>query len=416
MIQAPRGTKDILPSEIDKWHNVEDKFRKVTRLFGYQELRTPIFESTEVFSRSIGDNTDIVKKEMYTFMDKGENSITLRPEMTAALVRSVIQSNITARDTLQRLWYFGPFFRYERPQKGRFRQFHQFGAECLATPFPESDVEVLLLAITLLKELGITQFNLGINSLGNKVSREAYLKELVAYLTENKDSLSEESKVRLEKNPLRVLDSKYEQDLAIIKNAPSIENFYDEESKSHFDTVKNQLTALNINFSINPNLVRGLDYYSHTVFEFQSNALGSQDAFGGGGRYNELFEDLGGKITPSVGFAFGVERLLLIIDALNQTPVENSIDIYIATLGLEYQSYANQIANIYRSKGNSVITDLQRRSFKSQLKEANSRYNAKYTVIVGEEEFKNNSFQLKNMNTGEQKLMNLDNIETILID
>lgn len=409
MIQSPRGTKDILPSEIGKWHFVEDKFRKITKLFGYEELRTPIFESTEVFSRSIGDNTDIVNKEMYTFIDKGGNSITLRPEMTAALVRSVIQNNLTARDTLQRLWYFGPFFRYERPQKGRFRQFHQFGAECLATPNPESDVEILTLAISIIKEIGLNQFKLNINSLGNKLSREVFINELIKYLNSYKESLSEESKFRLEKNPLRVLDSKYEEDLKIIENAPNILEYLDEESKQHFDYVKTQLKDLGINFEVNPKLVRGLDYYSHTVFEFQSNVLGSQDAFGGGGRYNHLFEDLGGKYTPSVGFAFGVERLLLMLDAIQNDTIESTVDYYVVIFDNRFMSFAQNIANKLRNNGKSVIIDMQRKSFKSQMKDAN-RYNAKNAVIIGEDEFKNNSVQIKNLISGEQNLMKYDSL------
>lgn len=409
MIQNPRGTKDILPNEISKWHFVEEKFREITKLFNYKELRTPIFENTEVFSRSIGDNTDIVNKEMYTFLDKGENSITLRPEMTAALVRSVIQNGLTNRDTLQKLWYFGPFFRYERPQKGRFRQFHQFGAECLSTPYPESDIEVISLATSIIKAVGISHFQMSLNSLGNKESREKYITELKKYLQSYKTNLSEESKIRLEKNPLRVLDSKSDEDIKVIETAPVLTEFLDTESQEHFDFVKDGLSALGIDYNINTKLVRGLDYYSHTVFEFQSNALGSQDAFGGGGRYNHLFEDLGGKFTPSVGFAFGVERLLLIVDALNKKETEEVVDYYIVTFGVEFNHFAQKVANKLRSKGNSVILDLQRKSFKAQMKETN-RYNAQYAVIIGEEEFKQHSVQIKDLSNGNQTLCQYEDL------
>lgn len=412
MIQAPRGTKDILPEEIIRWQFAEEVFRNVTKKFGYNELRTPIFESTEVFSRSIGDNTDIVNKEMYTFLDKGDNSITLKPEMTASLVRSVIQNNLTNRDTLQRLWYFGPFFRYERPQKGRFRQFHQFGAECLSTPNPEADIEVLLLAKNIIKELGLKDFKLNINSIGNKIVRDNYTKDLVKYLELNKDSLSEESKYRLVKNPLRILDSKIENDIKIIENSPQIFDYFDNESNDHFNYVKNKLKELEINYEINSKLVRGLDYYSHTVFEFQSSALGSQDAFGGGGRYNNLFEQLGGKYTPSVGFAFGVERLLLMLEAENKTIDKDKTDIYIAIMNTEFQSYLFKIANELRANNLNITYDLQRKSFKSQLKEAN-KINAKYLIIIGDEEYNSKGFILKNMSTSVQQYYKIEELNSI---
>ncbi len=413
MIQAPRGTKDILPDEIIRWQFAENVFRNVTKKFGYDELRTPIFESTEVFSRSIGDNTDIVNKEMYTFLDKGDTSITLRPEMTASLVRAVIQNNLTNRDTLQRLWYFGPFFRYERPQKGRFRQFHQFGAECLSTSNPEADIEVLLLAKNIIKELGLKDFKLNINSIGNKNVRENYTKDLVKYLESNKENLSEESKFRLIKNPLRILDSKYENDIKIVENSPQIFDFFDNESNEHFNYVKSKLNELEINFEINSKLVRGLDYYSHTVFEFQSNALGSQDAFGGGGRYNTLFEQLGGKNTPSVGFAFGVERLLLMLEAENQQIEKDNMDFYIAIMNVDYQSYLFEIANELRKNNFMVTYDLQRKSFKSQLKEAN-KINAKYLIIIGEEEYNSKGFNLKNMSNSQQQFYKIEDINSIM--
>ncbi len=330
MIQNIRGTKDLFFEEILKWHFVEEYFRKISTLFGYNELRTPIFERTEVFQRSIGETSDIVNKEMYTFQDKGGESITLRPEMTAALVRCVVQHNLYNLYQNLRLWYFGPFFRYERPQKGRLRQFHQYGAECIGSPYPESDAEIIFLAISIINSLNINNYSLEINSIGNLNSREKYKIELLNYLKDNINNLSEESKNRLNINPLRILDSKDEKDRKIIDKCPNILEYLDDESKEHFDLLINILDKSNIKYSIQPKLVRGLDYYSHTVFELRSNTLGSQDAFGGGGRYNNLIEELGGKPTPAVGFALGVERLILIMENSNNfVDLSNKIDFYI---------------------------------------------------------------------------------------
>lgn len=351
MIRSPRGTNDILPNEIIKWQYLEDSIRKVTNNFGYREIRTPIFESTEVFSRSIGDTSDIVNKEMYTFLDRGDNSLTLRPEMTAALVRSCIQNGLANRGELERLWYYGPFFRYERPQKGRFRQFHQFGAECLSSSNPESDVEVILLAVSLIQELGIEDYSLNINSLGNDESRNNFRNSLVEYFSKYKSDLSEDSLRRLDENPLRILDSKDPKDIELSKDAPSILESLDNESKEFFDAVISLLDKANVNYKITPSLVRGLDYYSHTVFEFQSTALGAQDSFGGGGRYDGLFQQLGGKPTPAVGFAFGVERLLLIIESImDQSQLEKKVDYYIVSGDTKYISKSIELAQVLRRK------------------------------------------------------------------
>lgn len=412
MIRSPRGTNDILPQEISKWHYLEAAIRRITNRFSYSEIRTPIFESTEVFSRSIGDTSDIVNKEMYTFLDRGENSITLRPEMTAALVRACIQNSLANRGELERLWYYGPFFRYERPQKGRFRQFHQFGAECLSSPNPESDAEVIILAHALITELGICDYTLNINSLGNSISRDNYRNDLVEYFSRFKKDLSEDSLRRLESNPLRILDSKDSKDIKIVEGSPQIINSLDLESKAHIDRVLNILDSLSINYNISSKLVRGLDYYSHTVFEFQSNALGSQDSFGGGGRYDGLFEQLGGKPTPAVGFAFGVERLLLILDAIGIKENQNTLDFYIIAGDEKYIDDSFSMANKLRNKGFSLGTDIQRKSFKSQMKDANKN-NAKFVIILAEAEMGTNSFTLKNMKTGEQKLLNIDEIPNI---
>lgn len=402
MIQAIRGTKDLNPSDAYIWQYLEEKFRSISNLFGYKELRTPIFEKTEVFSRSIGEETDIVNKEMYTFTDRGGESITLRPEMTAALVRSVIQNNLTHNNPVSRLWYFGPFFRYERPQKGRLRQFHQYGAECISSPHPESDFEIINLAESIIKGLNIKDHKMLINSLGNKASRDDYRNNLVDYLRSHQEKLSEDSRKRLETNPLRVLDSKAPQDKEISAQAPIILDYLDNESSDHFEKVKELLLANNIDFEINSRLVRGLDYYSHTVFEFQHNSLGSQDSFGGGGRYNELFEQLGGKPNPSVGFAMGVERILLVLEANKLIPQPKpDVDVYIVCQDIEDQAMAFKAAGIIRSKELTASLDLQRRSMKAQFREANKQ-GARFVIIIGKEEASKGVVSLKTMETGEQ--------------
>jgi len=407
MIQAVRGTKDLTPEQIDNWYYLENACRSVSELYGYREIRTPIFEKTEVFSRSIGEATDIVNKEMYTFLDKGGDSITLRPEKTAALVRSVIQNSLDRNLSTLRLWYFGPFFRYERPQKGRLRQFHQFGAECISSPYPESDFEVISLCDTLIKTLGFQEYTLLLNTLGNSLSRENYKKNLVEYLTKHKEGLSYDSQTRFEKNPLRILDSKDPNDIEILKNAPSIMESMDEESLKHFESVKLLLDSANIKYNITPSLVRGLDYYSHTVFEFRSNALGAQDSFGGGGRYDGLFEQLGGKPTPAIGFAMGIERLLLIMEASKLLPESKPIaDCFIILQNPAFAEYSNKVSDALRKRGLRTIVELQRRSVKAQFKESD-KLNTNFAIVIGEEEANSNTVIIKNMKNSTQEKVNL---------
>ncbi|OGU61678.1 MAG: histidine--tRNA ligase [Ignavibacteria bacterium GWF2_33_9] len=402
-IPGIRGTKDILPNTIDQWHFLFDNFNKISNQFGYSELRTPIFEKTEVFHRSIGEQTDIVNKEMYTFTDKGGESITLRPEETAALVRSVIQNSLLHENNILRLWYFGPYFRYERPQKGRLRQFHQYGAELIGSPNPEADAESIQLAVALAKSVGITDYKLLLNSLGNDASRQKYRAELVNYLEQNKNSLSFESQNRMMTNPLRVLDSKDEGDIELLKNAPVILDSLDSDSITHFNLLTSILNDVGIGYEISNQLVRGLDYYSHSVFEFRSTMLGSQDSFGGGGRYDGLFTQLGGKETPAVGFAFGLERILLILEAAQKLPLfEKNVDFFVVIQNSEYLNFANKVMQILRNKGYSVISELSRRSFKAQMRDAN-KSNAKFACIIGESEFNNNKIAVKNLATSEQK-------------
>jgi len=405
MISAVRGTRDILPDEIPLWYFVEKKLSEVSSLYGFKEIRLPIFEKTEVFQRSIGEATDIVNKEMYTFLDRGGDSITLRPELTASVVRAVIQNNMLAENPLLRLWYYGPLFRYERPQKGRFRQFHQYGAELIGANTPEADVEIIALAVEIIEKLGIIEYTLVLNSIGNRQSRQKYREELIKYLRAHKSKLSKESQERLEKNPLRILDSKDPNDIEIINNCPKIYDYFDDESEQHYRETKKFLKANNIQFKENPYLVRGLDYYSHTVFEFQSPYLGAQDSFGGGGRYNELFNQFGSKIeVPATGFALGIERIILILQSQGVSLNIEQPKIYVASNNINYISKVFEVAQILRKKGISTVFDLQRRSLKAQLKEAN-KIGVAYTLIIGDDEMLNNSLSLKNMFDGSQQTL-----------
>ncbi len=408
MISSVRGTKDILPAEIPIWLFLESTFREVSTIFGFNEIRLPIFEKTEVFQRSIGENTDVVNKEMYTFSDRGGDSITLRPELTASVMRSVIQNNLLSQSSILRLWYYGPLFRYERPQKGRLRQFHQYGAELIGSMHPESDAEIISLAISIINKLGIKDYYLYLNSIGNNRSRQNYKKALVDYLKSYADKLSKDSQERLLKNPLRILDSKDPQDIEIIKNAPIIYDYFDEESLEHYQLTKELLRLSNIQYIENPFLVRGLDYYSHTVFEFQSPVLGAQDSFGGGGRYNELFREFGySNDVPATGFALGIERIILILETQNlKIPLEPP-KIYIAFNEWKYIYKVIEIAQILRSYGFSTVFDLNRRSLKAQLKEAN-KLGVKYSIIIGEEEIENNYLSIKCMEDGTQNKFPMD--------
>jgi histidyl-tRNA synthetase len=416
MISAVRGTRDILPEEIPLWYFVEKKLSEVSSLYGFKEIRLPIFEKTEVFQRSIGEGTDIVNKEMYTFLDRGGDSITLRPELTASVVRAVIQNNMLAENPLLRLWYYGPLFRYERPQKGRFRQFHQYGAELIGANTPEADVEIITLAVEIIEKLGIKEYTLVLNSIGNRQSRQKYREELINYLKAHKSKLSKESQERLEKNPLRILDSKDPNDIEIIYNCPKIYNYFDDESEQHYRVTKKFLSANNIQFKENPYLVRGLDYYSHTVFEFQSPYLGAQDSFGGGGRYNELFNQFGSKIeVPATGFALGIERIILILQSQGVSLNIEQPKIYVASNNINYINKVFEVAQILRKKEISTVFDLQRRSLKAQLKEAN-KIGVAYTLIIGDDEMLNNSLSLKNMFDGSQQTLPFQSAIDFLIN
>lgn len=412
MIQAIRGTKDLLPENAYLWQFVESAFKTTSELYGYEEMRTPIFERTEVFSRSIGENTDIVNKEMYTFEDRGGDSITLRPEETAAVARAVLQNSMLQQGQILRCWYFGPYFRYERPQKGRLRQFHQYGAECIGTPNPESDVEIILLAKEIAQSIGIREYKLLLNTLGSAESRKAYRSALKEYFSSKINEMSEDSRTRMENNPLRILDSKDERDQKAIKEAPLIVEHLDSESSDHFENVKEQLRSAGVEFELAPRLVRGLDYYSHTVFEMQSAALGAQDSFGGGGRYNHLFEQLGSKKPiPAVGVALGVERMLLVLEKQGNMPEQKpGPDVFMIVSSHQLNDKAVIIAEMLRSRGLKVVSDVQRRSMKAQFRESN-KSGAKFVVILGEEEVQKETVQVKNMEDGKQEEIGLAHLK-----
>ncbi|MBU3742162.1 MAG: histidine--tRNA ligase [Candidatus Kapabacteria bacterium] len=402
-IGCVRGTRDLFGAELEQWQRAEDVFRTVSAAFGYQEFRTPIIEHTELFARGVGEHTDIVGKEMYTFLDRGGDSITLRPEMTAPIVRAAIEHSLVRHAPVTRLWYMGPLFRYERPQKGRYRQFHQYGAECLGSAEPEADAEIIILAHDVIRKVGVQRVELRLNTLGSPSARAAYREALVAYLEQHVDQLSEESTRRLHTNPLRVLDSKDERDRPVVASAPRLTDYLDDESTSHFRAVCSMLDAAGIAYTVDPLMVRGLDYYSHTVFEFVTDALGTQNAVCGGGRYDPLFSMLGGGNVPAVGFSIGIERLLMLLEVEQGGWAEpKGVDVYLCSIGPAAVLPGSLIALRLRRSGVTVATDLLRRSAKAQFKEAN-RLRATFTVTLGDDELAAGTVVVKNMQTGEQQ-------------
>jgi histidyl-tRNA synthetase len=388
---------DVLPEESPRWQWVERVFREVSERFGYEEIRPPLVEAAQLYVRSIGESTDIVGKEMYVFTDRAGEELALRPELTAGVVRAVVQHGLLARRSLWRLWYYGAAFRYERPQKGRYRQFHQYGVECIGSPYPESDAEVILLAVAVLRELGITDYRLQLNTLGSPAVRQRYRTALVAYLESVREKLSPESQLRLERNPLRILDSKDERDQALLRSAPLLIEYLDAESREHFEALCRMLQQQGVPFELNPHLVRGLDYYTHTVFEFVSSRLGAQNAFGGGGRYDGLVESFGGPPTPAVGFSFGVERLLLLLP--ERTP-DGAVEIYVARAEVEPEVALSLLEELRRA-GYRAVGDLQRRSLKAQLREAD-RLGARLAIILGRTEWQQRRLVLRDLRNGQQ--------------
>ncbi|WOD38608.1 histidine--tRNA ligase [Nodosilinea sp. E11] len=418
-IQSLPGTEDILPkaqhvgqdlkvADIHTWQRVEAIARDIFGRAAYREIRTPTFEATALFERGIGEATDVVGKEMYSFTDKGDRSCTLRPEGTAGVVRAYIQHSLYAQGGIQRLWYTGPMFRYERPQKGRQRQFHQVGAEVLGSTDPRADVEVIALATDILQTLGLKNLTFYLNSVGDKSDRSRYREALVNYLTPYAADLDADSRDRLSRNPLRILDSKDQNTQAITQAAPSILDYLGPDSKRHFDQVLTQLSALGIAFELNPRLVRGLDYYTHTAFEIQSSDLGAQATVCGGGRYDGLVESLGGPATPAVGWAIGLERLTLLLEALQKT-APAAPDIYLVSRGEQAEANALLLAQKLRHQGLAVELDLTGSAFGKQFKRAD-RSGAALCLIVGDDEATQGTVQIKWLTSGEQTSLSQANL------
>lgn len=400
LIQAIRGTRDILPGEIRYWQQVEAVVREVFANAAYQEIRTPIFEQTTLFERGIGEATDVVGKEMYTFQDRGDRSLTLRPEGTAGVVRSFIEHGLGTQGAVQRLWYCGPMFRYERPQAGRQRQFHQVGVEVLGSGSPRADAEAIAIATTILTRLGLKSLELNLNTIGAPSDRAQFRAALIEYLTPFQSELDPDSQDRLTRNPLRILDSKDPRTQEILQTAPTLLDYLSADSRDRFDQVQTLLTALGIPYTLNSRLVRGLDYYTHTVFEIQSADLGAQATVCAGGRYDGLVAELGGPDTPAVGWAIGLERLVLLLEQLATQPPAG-VDFYIVSRGAAAEAQALVLAQTLRSQGFSVELDLSGSAFGKQFKRAD-RSGAIGCLILGDAEAEQQTVQLKWLSTGEQ--------------
>jgi histidyl-tRNA synthetase len=414
MIKAIKGTKDLLPSDAPRWHHLETIVKKILTNFNYKEIRTPVFEETSLFARSIGEDTDIVGKEMYTFKDKSDNSLTLKPEMTAGVVRAFVEHSLGGQQPLNKLYYIAPIFRQERPQAGRFRQFHQFGGEAIGSASPLLDAELIQIAYDILKELGLKDLTVKINSIGVTESRENYKKLLREYLQDRKEKLSEESRIRFGANILRVFDSKVESDQQLLEDAPIMIDHLDDESKNDFEMVKEYLNKIDVPFEVDAKLVRGLDYYTKTTFEIISSKVGSQSALLGGGRYDLLVEQLGGKPTPAVGFAAGIERILLACENEKSFALpEPAIDLYLIRIEKEHERVVSELVAKLRRENLTVEFDYLLRSVKAQMREAN-KLNARFALFIGGEEYKEGNINLKNMETGEQKIIQLTSHKEII--
>lgn len=400
MINIPKGTKDVLPDQSYKWQYVEQTAREVAKLFNLKEIRTPVFEHTELFLRGVGDTTDVVNKEMYTFEDKGGRSMTLKPEGTAGVARAFIENGMSSGVLPARMYYFSPAFRYERPQAGRLREHHQFGVELYGSPEPQADAEVISLVDLFYKRLGLKQVKLQINSIGCRICRNEYNKALKSYFKPQLDKMCATCNTRYEKNPLRMLDCKEEGCKEITKNAPSILNYLCDDCKKHFESVQKYLKLGGVKFTVNPRIVRGLDYYTRTVFEFVTEAAGAQGTVCGGGRYDTLLEQIGGKSLPAVGFGGGIERLLMVMEAENAPfPEEQKPCIYIAGMDGASRRKAFEIAMSLRASGVNAETDLMERSVKAQLKYAD-KTGAKFVAVFGGEELASGVVNVKKMSDG----------------
>ena len=419
-ITRPNGTEDILPKNINKWYSVENAARNVAESFGFKEIRIPTFENTDLFLRSVGETTDVVQKEMYTVMAK-ETKFTLRPEGTAGTIRALLQNGLLNEALPQKVFYILSCFRHERPQAGRLREFHQFGLEMVGSKSARADAEVICLAKTLLDKLGLKNIELNINSIGCPTCRKKYHEALRAFFADRKEELCDTCKSRLEKNPMRILDCKSPVCQEIAKDAPVITDYLCEECSTHFEDLKKYLTSLGIAYSINPKIVRGLDYYTKTVFEFVTTEIGAQGTVCGGGRYDGLVEELGGKPTPSLGFAMGIERILLLMEKQGAAFLpEKELDLYIAPMDESAVMKAMQLAREAREAGYTVEYDLMERGLKAQMKYADKK-GAAFTMVLGENELNSGTAKLKNMQTGEQTEISIENkffemFENIMIE
>ena len=401
--RAIKGTNDILPEESNKWQFVESKMLETALQFGFKEIRVPVFEHTEVFLRSVGDTTDVVQKEMYTFDDKGGRSITLRPELTAGVIRSAIEKGLVNGALPQKLCYIGGCYRYEKPQAGRLREFHQFGVECVGAAAPNADAEVISLAKSVLDNIGIKNISLEINSIGCPECRKEYHKALKEYFSANAENLCDTCKDRLDRNPMRILDCKSPVCKKIAENAPVVIDFLCDDCRDHFEKVKAHLEAMQIEYKVNPKIVRGLDYYTRTVFEFVSGDIGAQSTVCGGGRYDGLIGQMGGPKTPSLGFAMGIERLMMVLSAQNaELPKAPTCDLFIATLGENAILKASALCRLLRDEGYKVQTDICGRGLKAQMKYAD-KIGAKFTLVLGDNEVESGKATLKNMSNSAEK-------------
>lgn len=414
MIKMPRGTQDILPQDSAKWRYIENRLHTLMELYNYKEIRTPIFESTELFARGVGDSTDVVQKEMYTFKDKGDRSLTLRPEGTAAVVRSYIEHKMQGEPNQPiKLYYNGPMFRYERKQKGRYRQFNQFGVEAIGAENPSIDAEILAMVMHIYESFGLKHLKLVINSIGDSESRKEYNEALVKHFEPVIDTFCSDCQSRLHTNPMRILDCKIDRDKEAVKNAPRITDYLNNDSKSYYEQVKLHLDNLNISYVEDPNLVRGLDYYTHTAFELMIDNPeydGAITALCGGGRYNGLLQLLDGPDETGIGFALSIERLLMALDEEGiSLDVSEDFDLFVVTMGEDADRYAVKLINDLRRNGIKVDKDYLNRKIKGQMKQAD-RLNAKYTVVIGDQELENNEIGVKNMISGESENVQLDEL------
>ena len=406
--KAIKGTKDVLPSEVYKNQYIEATCLTVAENFGYKEMRTPVFEHTELFQRGVGDTTDVVQKEMYTFDDKGGRSITLRPEGTTGAARSFLENGLSNEALPQKICYLTSCYRYEKPQAGRLREFHQFGIECFGATSPLADAEMIALAKQIFDELGVKDLHLELNSIGCPTCRAEYHKALKEYFASRVDELCDTCRDRLDRNPMRILDCKSPVCSEIAKDAPVVLDYLCDECKEHFEKTKSYLDAMNIEYIVNPQIVRGLDYYTKTVFEFVADSIGAQGTVCGGGRYDGLIEELGGQHTPSLGFAMGLERLQLVMEAQGcEFPEPSRPDLFIVAMGDKATLKAVEIAKDMRDEGYSVVYDLNGRSLRAQMKYAD-KINAKYNVVIGDNEVDTKSAVLKDMATGEQSDISLE--------